>query len=311
MKTIAFLPAALLAYTAAAELQLYAYPTPEYEKRDIDAVNTAISNIQDAITQLDDSVKAFASSYEGSQVKDNAENLVSTIKDGAEAVASSGAISLDDALGLQDVATQLGTSGQALLKDLQSKKAEFEASDLCNDVQSTIGSVSSEVQTFVDNIIKQLPEESQAAAKLLTNGISSSLSSGSSLFQCSSKGGDASSSAAALVTSTADAVADDYPVASSSSAAATASETCLAITVTVTAPCACESTSIATPTSSSVPVITPSTTVLYPTGSNSTSIIPTGGVSTTPATSIPTAGAVSNGVGAAGLMAGLMAALLV
>ncbi|KAI0105094.1 hypothetical protein GGR51DRAFT_203158 [Nemania sp. FL0031] len=56
------------------------------------------------------------------------------------------------------------------------------------------------------------------------------------------------------------------------------------------------------------------TTAPYPTGSgsNSTTILPTGGATTTmPSSPIVTAGAAGNGVGAVGLMAGLAAALLV
>ncbi|TRX87936.1 hypothetical protein FHL15_011168 [Xylaria flabelliformis] len=59
---------------------------------------------------------------------------------------------------------------------------------------------------------------------------------------------------------------------------------------------------------------TTATTVPYPTGSgsNSTTILPTGGATTTmPSSPIVTAEAAGNGVGAVGLMAGLAAALLV
>ncbi|KAI0805708.1 hydrophobic surface binding protein A-domain-containing protein [Xylaria sp. FL0064] len=299
MKTTTFLA---LACTAAAELQLYSYPTPV--KRDLATVTSVVAQISSAITQLDISVKAFDT--DGSQVQSDAANLVSTIKDGAESIASSGGITLEDALGLQDVATQLSSAGQTLLTDLQSKKAEFEASGLCGDVQSTIKSIGSEVQSFVDSVVKQLPADAQDVASQLTSGISAALSSGAASFQCAS--GDATSSAAAATSAAAtstletptDAVADTYPTSAleTSSAAAT-------VTVTVTAPCACES------SSSSIPILTPTTTVLYPTGSNSTSIIPTGGVTTTSASTIPTAGAAVNGVGAVGLMAGLAAALLV
>ncbi|KAI0513337.1 hydrophobic surface binding protein A-domain-containing protein [Xylaria bambusicola] len=321
MKTTALLPAAVLAYTAAAEMQLYAFPS--VDKRDMDAVNTALSQISNAITQLDTSVQAF--DKDGSKVKADAENLVSTIKEGASSVASSGAISLEEALGLQQVAAFLTTAGQKLVKDVQGKKAAFEASDVCEDVKSNIESLGSEAQTFVDAIIKQLPEESQQAAKQLTSGISASLTHGAKFFKCQ-KGADKEeddedyeSSSSAVPVATTSALAHAYPT--SSVPVMTPSETCVAITVTVTAPCDCGPTSsssvpVLTPsshvTSSSVPVTTHSTSVPYPTGANSTTIIPTGGVTTTSVpTGIATAGASSNGVGAAGLLAGLAAAFFV
>ncbi|TGJ80417.1 hypothetical protein E0Z10_g8345 [Xylaria hypoxylon] len=301
MKATIFLPVAL-AFTATAEMQLYSLPTPV--KRDLATVTSVVAQISDAITQLDSSVKAFEK--DGTQVQSDADNLVSTIKDGASAIISSGAISLNDALGLQDVATSLATAGGTLLADIESKKEAFQAAGLCGSVQSTITSIGSEVQSFVDSIVKQLPDDAQEVASQLTGGISSALTSGASALQCGSS--DASSSSAATVETTAAAMLDSYPtsaIATSSAAAASG-----AVTVTVTAPCVCEST-----TSVSVPVVTPSVSVPYPTGSNSTSVLPTGAVTTTSTTSstttIATGGAVANGVGAVGLMAGFAAALFV
>ncbi|KAF2969191.1 hypothetical protein GQX73_g4393 [Xylaria multiplex] len=302
MKATSFLPVAL-AFTATAEMQLYGLPTPA--KRDLATVTSVVAEISSAISQLDNSVKAFEK--DGTQVEADAENLVSTIKDGASTIISSGAISLDDALGLQDVATSLATAGQTLLADIDSKKEAFQASGLCESVQSTIKSIGSEVQSFVDSIVKQLPDDAQAVASQLTSGISTALTNGAAALQC--KGSDATSSA--VVITTADAAADTYPT--SIIVATSSAEGAVTVTVTETAPCLCESTtSILTPTStSSIPILTPSTSVPYPTGSNSTTIFPTGSVTTTSATTIPTAGAGANGVGAVGLLAGLAAALLV
>ncbi|KAH8164475.1 hypothetical protein CIB48_g3787 [Xylaria polymorpha] len=295
MKTTTFLPV-VLAFTAAAEMQLYSLPTPV--KRDINTVTSVVAQISDAITQLDNSVKTFES--DTTQLKSDADNLVSTIKSGASAIASGGAIELSDALGLQDVATSLATAGQTLVADLQSKKAAFEASQLCGTIQSTIQTIGSEVQDFVDAVVKQLPADAQEAATQLTSGIADKLSGAG--FQCTDQTASSSSSSAVVAIETP--VADNYPT--SSAAAVTSSSAAAVVTVTVTAPCVCES------SSASVPVVTPSTSVPYPTGgSNSTSVLPTGSVTTTSATTIPTAGAGANGVGAVGLMAGLAAALFV
>ncbi|KAK5636754.1 hypothetical protein RRF57_012466 [Xylaria bambusicola] len=115
----------------------------------------ALSDL-DAITQLDTSVMAF--DKDGAKVKADTENLCFGRGFLGRDIA-------EEALGLQTAATSLTTSGQKLLKDVLSKKAEFEASDICEDVQSKIASLGSETQSFVDAIIKQLPEESQQAAK--------------------------------------------------------------------------------------------------------------------------------------------------
>ncbi|KAI0418315.1 hydrophobic surface binding protein A-domain-containing protein [Xylaria grammica] len=299
MKATVFL-SATLAFTATAEMQLYSLPTPA--KRDLATVTSVVAQISGAITQLDNSVKAF--DKDGAQVQSDAENLASTIKNGTQTIASAGAISINDALGLQDVATSLATAGQTLLADLESKKAAFQASGLCESVQSTIESVGSEVQSFVDGIVKQLPEDAQAAASQFTGGISSALTSGAAALQCTGGSASSSSSSAAAVETTADAVQDAYPTSALTTSSSAAAETG-AVTVTVTAPCVCEST-----TSVSIPIVTPSVSIPYPTGSNSTSVLPTGAVTTTP-TGIPTAGASAHGVEVVGLMAGLAAALFV
>ncbi|KAI0468072.1 hydrophobic surface binding protein A-domain-containing protein [Xylaria cf. heliscus] len=313
MKATTFLPVAF-AFTAVAEMQLYSLPTPV--RRDISTVTSAVAQISDAITQLDNSVKAFES--DATQLKSAADNLVSTIKDGASAIASAGSIQLSDVPGLQDVATSLATAGQTLITDFESKKAAFQASQLCSTVQSTIQSIGSEVKDFVDAVVQQLPASVQDTAKQLTSGLTDKLDGGADSFgdlQCKDGASSSSSSAAAASSSSIPAigtvapssdVAEAYPTSlvPSWSVSAPAGG---AVTVTVTAPCVCESSS----SSSSIPLLTPSVSVPYPTGSNTTSVLPTGAVTTTPATSIPTAGAVANGVGAVGLMAGLAAALFV
>ncbi|KAI1751575.1 hydrophobic surface binding protein A-domain-containing protein [Xylaria castorea] len=319
MKVTAFLPVVAFAFTAAAEMHLYSFPTPV--KRDINTVTSAVAQISDAITQLDSSVKAF-SGGDSAQLKSAAENLVSTIKSGASAIASGGSIELSDALGLQDAATSLAAAGQALIGDLESKKAAFEASQLCDTIQSTIKSIGSEVTNFVDSVVKQLPADAQETAKQLTSGIAEKLNGGAASFgisQCNNN------NQAGAVSATSSPVVHLYPTtsaaaiatlsSSSSAAAAVGQEEGGAVTVTVTAPCVCESSSVPVMSSESIsiPLLTPGTTsVPYPTGSNSTtSVLPTGAVATTSATAIPTAGAGANGVGVVGLMAGLVAALFV
>ncbi|KAI0182339.1 hydrophobic surface binding protein A-domain-containing protein, partial [Xylaria flabelliformis] len=153
-------------------------PTPV--KRDISAVTSAVAQISDAITQLDSSVKAF--SGDSTQLKSDAANLVNTIKSGASAIASGGAIELSDVLGLQGAATSLATAGQTLITDLESKKAAFESSSLCDTIQSTITSIGSEVTGFVDSVVKQLPADVQDTAKQLTSSIADKLNSGAASF---------------------------------------------------------------------------------------------------------------------------------
>lgn len=321
MKFTTLLPLAL-AYTATAELQLYSLPEAP-AKRDLTTVTTVVSQISDAITQLDGTVKSFATGADPTTLQQDANTLISTLKSGAEKVAASTSeITLADIAGLQDAATSLATQSGSLLTDLAAKKAALEAAGLCDSVKSTLQSIGAGVQGLVSNVISQLPEDAQAAATQLASGITGSLTEEIAGFACSGSG-------------TGKDVADTYPVSSSSAAGATetcsedvtsssaeavtatptltqtSSAQCLAVTVTVTQDCACGTTTSSS-SSISIPVVTPSVSVPFPTGANSTAtFVPTGGVSTTSATSIPTAAAVANGVGAVGLVAGLAAALFV
>jgi hypothetical protein len=324
MKATAFLPV-ILALTAAAEMQLYKFPTPlkrdlveGNHARDLTTLTSVAAEISDALTQLDTSVKGFET--DASQVQSSASNLVSVIKSGtSKIVSSSDSISLSDVMGLQDVATSLVTAGQSLITDLEAKKAAFEAAGLCASVADTITSVGTEIKGFVDGVVKKLPQDVQAGALQLTGGISDFLTKGAESFgasQCK----DAASSSSAVGTATATAtettaVKDTYPtsaiaitssdIATTSSAeAVTETGLSTAVTVTVTAPCACET------SSTSTPVIITTASVPFPTGANSTGFVPPASATTSATQSIVTAGAVSSGIGAVGVMAGLAAALL-
>ncbi|KAI1819650.1 hydrophobic surface binding protein A-domain-containing protein [Xylaria intraflava] len=304
MKITAFLPLAL-AFTATAEMNLYSLPTPA--KRDASALESAVTQISDAITKLDGAVKAF--NGDASQVKSDAENLITTVKNSVSSIASSGSIQVTDFTGIQNYVNTLQASGKSLLADLQSKVGAFEAAGLCGSVQSTVGDVSTEFESFIGGIVKQLPESLQGSVSLLTGSVTDALKNGAASFegsQCKdNSGGSYPTSAIATSSSVA---AGSYPTSAISSSAVAATSSAGAggsvVTVTVTAPCACGTT--ATSTGISIPFITSTSSLAYPTGSNST--IPGTATSSIP---VPTGGAASNGVGAVGLMAGLAAALFV
>ncbi|KAI0201196.1 hypothetical protein F4808DRAFT_130351 [Astrocystis sublimbata] len=389
MKITALLPIALAA-TATAEMHIMPFPTAA--KRDIDAVASIGEKIKEAMTQLDDTVKAYEKDPE--QLKSDTENLIKTLKEGASNIAEGDSIDLKDALGLKDLAGSLTKAGKELVIDLQKKKSAFEESQLCEVVQGNIKDISGEVKGFVDSIVGKLPEETQGIAEKLTKGVTLKLELGARIFllHCKNKKKEETTSAAwemttssaawemttsaEMATSTPEAIMEPSTSAAWEETTSAAWEmstppaevwtttssaawemtppaemptppaewpsmgcdsSCymtVTETVTVTPPCDCEMPSSEVPTETvietvsvstsvesvpvettveTVPVMTPSVVVPYPTGDNSTSVLPTGtgAFATTTATTIPTAAAVANSVGAMGLMAGLAAAMFV
>ncbi|KAI1266430.1 hydrophobic surface binding protein A-domain-containing protein [Xylariaceae sp. FL1019] len=322
MKTSTVLSTLALGLSASAELiEPYKFPTPV--KRDLETVTSVVAQISDAITQLDTSVKAFTD--DATQIQSDADNLLSTLKSGASEIVGSSALSLNDIGGLQSAVTSLELAGTSLLSDLEDKKDAIQEAGLCSTFSSAVTSIEAEVSGFVDSVIKELPESIQSTAKTLTSSLTDALSKGTDAFsssQCTDSGIAVTTSASAISSAkensyptgtalpTTTSAADSYPTSPlpGSSGAETSyitvTETAAAETITVTAgDCGITSTSVL-PTSSSSAITTP-----YPAG-NSTTFVPTGSMTTTSATFIPTAGAMANGVGAFGLMAGLAAAFI-
>ncbi|KAI1123787.1 hydrophobic surface binding protein A-domain-containing protein [Nemania abortiva] len=326
MKATTFLPVAL-AVTASAEMQLYGLPRPA-AKRDTDAVSSVASQISDALAKLDSSVKAFTS--DTTDITADGEALVSAIKDGASTIAASTAT--ESTADLQKAAAVVVSAGSTLYTDLQAKISAIEAASICDGIHSTFLDVADGTQSLLAAVVKQLPTDQQDAVSKMATSLTDTLKSDAAAFaspQCNNKNvaksaddeeddevEDEEAETSCSTTSEAGYPTSSYVPPMSIVSTSTVAAQSGVVTVTVTAPCACESTTSALSTSTStssspVTIITATTSIPYPTGSNSTTVVPTGSMTTTSASSVPTAGAAAHGVGAVGLMAGLAAALFV
>ncbi|KAI0115602.1 hydrophobic surface binding protein A-domain-containing protein [Nemania sp. FL0031] len=321
MKATTFLPVAL-AFTASAEMQLYGLPKPV--KRDFASdVNAVCDKISAAMDQFGKSVNSLQASLD--LVYQSEGTLVDTLKNATATISSSGAAQDADTAVAEKCVNTFAQNGQNIFNVLYSKRPTIASANLCESVYYIVQEVAEGFGGFFNATIKQLPADQQKLAAAMSASLSASLEINAVAFsrpQCmdydltsrsmdeEEDDGDVEDEAECSTTSE-----QGYPVSTPHESVVTTSSVAAqtgAVTVTVTAPCACESTTTVKSTSKSTVVITPTTTsVPYPTGGNSTTVTPTGSMTTTSASSIPTAGAAANGVGALGLMAGLAAALLV
>ncbi|XDG01583.1 hypothetical protein ABKA04_001198 [Annulohypoxylon sp. FPYF3050] len=314
MKTSTFFTLAVAVAGVSADLVPDQPPTKV--KRDLATVTSVVSQVSAAITKLDASVKTFDGS-DLTSVQSNAQALISALTSGASSLASSGAISLTDALGLQSVVTPLGSAAETLVQDVVDKKDKFQQAAACSVVGNEISSAGTAAKSLVDGVVSMVPEAAQSIAQSVASKIVDTLTNLASEFssdKCKNSGSSTSTAAAtAAATSNATAVSaqdGSYPVLTSTTAKEIATGS--AVTVTVTAPCVCSQSS----TSSAVVVITSSTpTPIFP--ANSTTVFPTGtGAISTPASatqSIVTAGAVAHGAasGSMGFIAAIAAVLFI
>ncbi|KAI1099559.1 hydrophobic surface binding protein A-domain-containing protein [Jackrogersella minutella] len=291
---------------------------PTKVKRDIATVTSVVAQVSAAITKLDTSVKAFTGD-DLSGVKADAQALVSALTSGASTLASAGGtLSLSDALDLQSAVTPLGPAAQALVQDVTAQKSKFEQAAACSVIGGVVQDAGKAAKSLVDDVVAQVPTEAQDIAQQAASNIVTTLTSLTSEFtadNCTDAAGASSSAAAAAVSSTTTtAAAAVFQTSSADAVAASASSTAKevaaegAVTVTVTAPCACSqaATSSAVVVLSSTPAFAANSTVL-PTGTGALTAKPS------PSQSIVTAGAVAHGVasGSVGFVAALAAMLLI
>src|ERR1700749_478432 len=77
-------------------------------KRDLQTVQTALSNVQKAVVQLDTSIKAITGQpTDAAQLLTDSQNVQMTLQASTQMVQGTAALSLNDAVGLQDTANGL------------------------------------------------------------------------------------------------------------------------------------------------------------------------------------------------------------
>ncbi|GJN72261.1 cell wall protein [Purpureocillium lilacinum] len=273
-----FLTLACLATSAVAGV---VEPPTRVLERDLATVTGVISNVGNEIDNLDKAAKAFSGDQK--PVVAAAEKLIQALKDGKTKVAGSDDLSLADALGLQEPVKALQAKGETLEKDFKAKRSEVEKAGACGTVRQNLGDINENSQALISAVVSKVPKDAQAIAKSLADGLTKVLNQAQDDFSeanCKDSTGGGSSSASGSASATGSASGSATPSATGS----------------------------ATPTATGS--ATGSTVV--PTGSATTPSQPTGtGVPTKAPTQSPPVTAGAAVMAPAGVLAAVMAAIMV
>ncbi|KAF4779743.1 cell wall protein [Colletotrichum scovillei] len=98
-------------------------------------------------------------------------------KAGTQQVMGTSEITLNEALQLQQFVSGLQSDGNALTKNLEKKKPEFEKASLCGIISSQVGSVGDGAKKLIDTVVTKVPQSVQSVASQLAGSFATTLSS--------------------------------------------------------------------------------------------------------------------------------------
>lgn len=136
-------------------------------KRDVATIQTVITNAQDALTQLDTTVKAF-NGQDFTQLATDAGNLKNVLTQGTQQIQATTPISANDAVSLQSSLGPVQTAAQSLGSDLAAKKTEVEQASLCDVIFSQTKDIGTAAKGLIDATVQKTPAEIQQIAGQLT-----------------------------------------------------------------------------------------------------------------------------------------------
>ncbi|KAG8168462.1 hypothetical protein KVR01_001211 [Diaporthe batatas] len=136
-------------------------------KRDVATIQTVITNAQTALTQLDDTVKAF-NGQDFQKLATDAANLKNVLTQGSQQISATTPISANDAVSLQSSLGPVQTAAQTLSTDLAAKKTQVEQASLCDVVFSQTKDIGTAAKSLIDATVQKTPPEIQQIAGQLT-----------------------------------------------------------------------------------------------------------------------------------------------
>ncbi|KAK7722545.1 hypothetical protein SLS64_001082 [Diaporthe eres] len=150
-------------------------------KRDVATIQTVITNAQNALTQLDTTVKAFdGNNFQ--QLATDAGNLKNVLTQGTQQIQATTAISANDAVSLQGSLGPVQTAAMSLSSDLAAKKTQVEKASLCDVVFSQTKDIGTAAKGLIDATVQKTPAEIQQIAGQLTGQFTAQLDSVSGNF---------------------------------------------------------------------------------------------------------------------------------
>lgn len=136
-------------------------------KRDVATIQTVIMNAQNALTQLDTTVKAF-NGQDFQKLATDAGNLKTVLTQGTQQIQATTPISANDAVSLQGSLGPVQTAAQSLSTDLAAKKNQVQQASLCDVVFSQTKDIGTAAKGLIDATVQKTPAEIQQIAGQLT-----------------------------------------------------------------------------------------------------------------------------------------------
>ncbi|KAK2002621.1 cell wall protein [Colletotrichum falcatum] len=150
-------------------------PTKVVAERDLDTIKNVITQVGNSLKELNTAVEGFNGDLTG--LANAAGGFGNVLSQGTQQVQATSEITLNEALQLQQFVSGLQSDGNALTKNLEKKKPEFEKANLCGVISSQIGTVGDNAKKLIDAVVSKVPQSVQSVASQLAGGFSTTLSS--------------------------------------------------------------------------------------------------------------------------------------
>ncbi|KAJ0159153.1 Cell wall mannoprotein 1 [Colletotrichum tanaceti] len=152
-----------------------AFATP-VEKRQVAILQQAVTDVQGAITKLDTAVKAVGDDVNSAQpVLAAATELKGVITKSGEAIQGAQPLQLQEALGLQQIASDLQSSATTLVDDIIAKKPNFDKIGVSNVVLQNLQDEKATTTSLASSIVAKVPAIGQGIAQQAVDQITAVL----------------------------------------------------------------------------------------------------------------------------------------
>ncbi|KAK1979789.1 cell wall protein [Colletotrichum cereale] len=155
-------------------------PTKVVAERDLATIQNVITQVGNSLKELNTAVDGFSGDL--TSLATAAGGFSNVLTQGTQQVMASSEITLNEALQLQQFVSGLQSDGNALTKNLEKKKPEFEKANLCGVISSQIGTVGDGAKKLIDAVVSKVPQSVQSVASQLAGGFSSTLASTQQTF---------------------------------------------------------------------------------------------------------------------------------
>ncbi|KAK1966838.1 hypothetical protein LY78DRAFT_635017 [Colletotrichum sublineola] len=157
-----------------------AFASPIIEKRQAaQVIQTAVTSVQGAISKLDTAIKAVGDDINSAQpALTAATDLQGVITKAAADVQAAPPLQLQEALGLQQLATDLQGSATTLIDDIIAKKPNFDKLGVSNVVLDNLKQQKETTQNLGKGLISKVPAIGQGIAQQTIDGLTAVIDKG-------------------------------------------------------------------------------------------------------------------------------------